>query len=109
MPEPAQGELRHTEDGLAARITIKGRQRKTFALPTCHTDDEGLARMIGRVNVAQSLRISRRRYQNENTTTQKIGLILNGGRSEWIMSSLMGLSRACWLVVPSSLIWLLDI
>ena len=40
MPKEAKGEVRRTSDGFVAVITIKGTERKSFALPTCRTEVE---------------------------------------------------------------------
>ncbi len=40
MPREAKGEVRWSADGAAARVTLKGRDRKTFPLPTCKTEAE---------------------------------------------------------------------
>ena len=62
MPREAEGELRQTADGgHAARITLKGRDRRTFALPTCRTVPEAearkklLARLAGKLRRARAL------------------------------------------------------
>src|SRR5580704_5217532 len=56
MPREATGELKHLADGFAARITIKGRDRKDFPLPTCRTEPEALARCKALAQMAARLR-----------------------------------------------------
>ena len=45
MPKVAQGELKRTAEGFAARITLKGRERETFPLTACSTEPEARDRM----------------------------------------------------------------
>lgn len=56
MPKAATGELRTLADGFAARITIKGRERRDFLLPTCATEDEARARCTALAGLAARLR-----------------------------------------------------
>jgi integrase len=56
VPKNAEGELRETDDGFAARITIRGKHRKTFPLPTCRTRDEAIARRNLLAELAQRFR-----------------------------------------------------
>ena len=44
MPNPARGEVRKTNEGFSGRITLRGRERKTFPLPTCRDEDEAQER-----------------------------------------------------------------
>ena len=44
MPNPAAGEVRWTEDGPVARITLKGKVRKPFPLTACRTKEEATER-----------------------------------------------------------------
>jgi integrase len=56
MPREATGELRALADGWAARITIEGRTRKDFPLPTCATEAEAAERCRGLAGIAARLR-----------------------------------------------------
>jgi integrase len=56
MPREATGELRQLADGYAARVTIVGRQRQDFFLPTCPTESEALARCKALASMAARLR-----------------------------------------------------
>ncbi len=56
MPREATGELRPVADGFAARITIEGRRRQDFFLPTCATEAEAEARCRGLAGIAARLR-----------------------------------------------------
>ena len=44
MANPARGEVRRTSEGYTARITLRGKERKTFTLPTCRDDVEAQTR-----------------------------------------------------------------
>ncbi len=63
MTRAATGELRSTPDGLAVRVTLKGRRRETFLLSGCRTREEaeerrgvlaGLARRFRAVGIVES-------------------------------------------------------
>jgi integrase len=57
MPKEATGELRTLADGsFAARITIEGRTRRDFALPTCRTEPEADERCRALASMAARLR-----------------------------------------------------
>jgi len=56
MAREATGELRHLADGFAARITIEGRIRKDFVLPTCATEPEAEERCKAMASMAARLR-----------------------------------------------------
>lgn len=60
MPTTPTAEIRETASGLVARVTLRGKSRKTFALPTCADHDAAetrgnllarLAQQFRRVNV----------------------------------------------------------
>jgi integrase len=68
MPKLAEGELRWSANGAVARITLKGRDRKPFALPTCRTKAEAeerkriladLARRFRRAGLVDSPDVNR--------------------------------------------------
>jgi integrase len=56
MPKQAKGEMRWGADGGTARITIKGKHRESFGLPTCKTPDEATERTTLLSNMAQRFR-----------------------------------------------------
>ncbi len=56
MPREATGELRRLADGFAARITLKGRQRRDFLLATCGTEAEAQDRTTALAKMAARLR-----------------------------------------------------
>jgi integrase len=56
MAREATGELRTLADGFAARITIKGRTRRDFVLPTCANEREAEERCRALAGAAARLR-----------------------------------------------------
>ena len=56
MPREATGELKTLADGFAARITIEGRARRDFPLPTCATEAEATERCKALAGIAARLR-----------------------------------------------------
>src|SRR6516165_2619683 len=56
MPREATGELRCLADGFAARITIQGRDRRDFVLPTCATEPDALERCKALASMASRMR-----------------------------------------------------
>jgi integrase len=56
MAREATGELRALADGFAARITIEGRDRKDYFLPTCPTEPEARERCTALAGIALRLR-----------------------------------------------------
>jgi integrase len=56
MPKQAKGELRWGAGGGTARITIKGKHRESYALPTCKTREQAEERMLLLANLAQRFR-----------------------------------------------------
>ena len=45
LAKPVKGELRWSNEGPVARITLRGRKRRSFLLSTCRTEAEALERM----------------------------------------------------------------
>jgi integrase len=58
MPKPATGELRWKNGTAIARITLRGRDRVSLALPACTTEDEARTRSTLLAQIAQRLRAS---------------------------------------------------
>ncbi|MGH7439083.1 MAG: hypothetical protein ACRENE_25625, partial [Polyangiaceae bacterium] len=56
MPRVATGELRRLASGFAARITIEGRDRRDFPLPTCASEGAAKERTAALAAVALRLR-----------------------------------------------------
>ncbi len=56
MGRPSTGELRRLVDGFEARITIKGRDRAGFRLPTCKTESEARERCAAMAEIAMRVR-----------------------------------------------------
>ena len=56
MPNIPKGEVRWTEHGAVARITIEGKQRDTFPMPTCKTKAAAEERCAFVAALAQRLR-----------------------------------------------------
>jgi integrase len=56
MPKPAQGELRWTDRGPVARVTISGKRRESFPLTSCRTREEATERMQLLAELAQRFR-----------------------------------------------------
>ncbi len=54
MPKPAKGELTWTAEGPVARITLKGRERQSFLLPTCKTEAQADAHILYKMNRLRS-------------------------------------------------------
>jgi integrase len=56
MAREATGELRHLADGYAAHITIEGRARRAFLLPTCSNESDARERCTALAKMAARLR-----------------------------------------------------
>lgn len=57
MPKPAKGQLEYLAGGgFAARVTVKGRRRARFPLPTCRTEREAVERKEALASFAARLR-----------------------------------------------------
>src|SRR5688572_8244676 len=56
MPREAKGEVRWSGGEASARITIQGRERKSFPLPTCKTENEADERAALLAALAQRFR-----------------------------------------------------
>lgn len=56
MPKEAKGEVRWGADGATTRITIKGRERETFAMPSVKTPAEAEERSALLASMARSFR-----------------------------------------------------
>lgn len=56
MPKPTKGELRWTKDGPAARITLRGRERRSFLLSSARTEAEAVERMAALTALAARFR-----------------------------------------------------
>jgi len=56
MPREAKGEVRRLASGFAARITIEGRERRDFVLPTCAVEAAAEERTTALARVAARLR-----------------------------------------------------
>lgn len=44
MPKVPTGEVRWTDEGPVARVTMQGRERESFLMPACKTVDEATTR-----------------------------------------------------------------
>lgn len=56
MPKQVKGEVRWGADGATARVTIKGKHRESFAIPTVKTPDEAQERSTLLATMAQHFR-----------------------------------------------------
>ena len=79
MARQATGTLRTLADGHAARITIKGRNRKDFVLTTCATEEEADERTKALANMAARLRRAGEKPE-EIAKTLAMAATARGGR-----------------------------
>jgi integrase len=79
MPREATGELRHLADGFAARITLKGRDRRDFILTTCATELLAEERCKALAVMASRLRLAGHAAEIESMMT--MGAKARAGRS----------------------------
>ncbi len=56
MPNPITGEVRWTEQGAVARITIEGKERQSLPMPTCKTKEAAAERCTFVATLAAQLR-----------------------------------------------------
>lgn len=56
MAKPTRGELRWTNEGWVARITLQGKTRRSYPLPGCETETSARVRMQALADAAQQFR-----------------------------------------------------
>ena len=96
MPRSATGELRRLASGFAARVTIEGRERHDFPLPTCACEAAAKERTAALAGVA--LRLRRAGHADKGRKLGAMGAGISGSKAMhslsfqwWIDTARLGL------------------